>query len=129
MWAMRCGLVISLFLVTSELLAGAQTNLFSGSRGASRSVFGYDPTPDFIAFDSQYRHKHAKYADELRELQLELARQSANGRVTPCSRQIFLEARWLAFYSAQWERTERRLRELRELLARAADPPDARQQI
>src|SRR6266542_4542521 len=129
MWAMRCGLVISLFLVTSELLAGAQTNLFSGSRGASRSVFGYDPTPDFIAFDSQYRHKHAKYADELRELQLELARQTANGRVTPCSRQIFLEARWLTFYSAHWDRIERRLRELREMLARPADPPDAREQL
>ena len=44
-------------------------------------------------------------------------------------RQIFLEARWLVFYSAHWDRMARRLRELRELLARPADPPDAREQL
>src|SRR5689334_18846655 len=40
------------------------------SRGESRNVYGYDPTPDFIAFDPEYLAKHAKYARELRELQL-----------------------------------------------------------
>jgi hypothetical protein len=46
-----------------------------------------------IAFDPEYRARDAKYAQELRELQLELARQAANGCATPCSRHIFLEAR------------------------------------
>jgi hypothetical protein len=100
-----------------------------GSKGASRNLFGYDPTPDFIAFDPQYREKHAKYADELRELQLELVRQAAQGRATPCSRQIFLEARWLVFYSAHWDHIEGRLRDLRQMLDRSGDPPDAREQI
>ena len=99
------------------------------TRGESRNVFGYDPTPDFIAFDPDYRAKHAKYAQELRELQLELARQAANGRATPCSRQIFLEARWLVYYSAHWDHIERRLRDLREMLAKPADPSDAREQV
>src|SRR5215471_5004731 len=99
------------------------------SKGASRNLFGYDPTPDFIAFDPQYRQKHAKYAHELRELQLELARQAAQGRATPCSRQIFLEARWLVFYSARWEQIEDRLRALGEMLDRPADPAEAREQI
>jgi hypothetical protein len=105
------------------------TNPPVSARGASRSVFGYDPTPDFLAFDPQYLEKHAKYARELRDLQLELARQNAKGRATPCSRQIFLEARWLVYYSAHWAEIERRLNELRQMLAQPADPPDSREQI
>jgi len=101
----------------------------SAARRESRNVFGYDPTPDFLAFDPQYRIKHARFADELRELQLELARQTGQGRATPCSRQIFLEARWLVFYSAQWDRIERRLRDLRTLLNQPSDPSDAREQV
>src|SRR5258708_29656126 len=95
------------------------------SRGESRSVFGYDTTKDFLAFDPQYLEKRRQYTGELRELQLELARQTADGRATPCSRQIVLEARWLT-YSAQWQRVERRLHDLREMLARPADPAAAR---
>jgi hypothetical protein len=79
-------------------------------------------------FDPAYRLKHARYGDELRKLQLELARQTAAGRATPCSRQLFLEARWLVLYSAHWDRIERRLRDLREMLTRPSDPPGAREQ-
>src|SRR5882724_7216153 len=108
--------------------AQAQT-MSSISRGESRSMFGYDPTADFLVFDPQYRQKHAKYAEELRVLQLELARQTSKGRPTACSRQLFLEARWLVFYSAQWDRIEKRLQDLREMLARPSDPTDAREQV
>src|SRR5438445_11867302 len=108
---------------------GAESNPVSAQqRAVSRAVFGYDTTSDFLAFDPQYRQRHHQYAEELRTLQLELARQAATGRATPCSRQIFLEARWLVYYSAQWDRVERRLGALRELLARPADPPDGREQ-
>ena len=120
---------LTLFSLVNGLAADAHSSLASSSRGASRNLFGYDPTPDFIAFDPLYRQKHAKYAEELRVLQLELARQTANGRATPCSRQIFLEARWLVFYSAHWERIKQRLRDLRELLSQPADPPEAREQV
>jgi hypothetical protein len=106
-----------------------ETNVFVSPRGASRNVFGYDPTGDFVAFDPQYIQRHAKYARELRELQLELARQNAKGRATPCSRQIFLEARWLVYYSAHWDHIESRLRDLREMLNRPADPRDSREQL
>jgi hypothetical protein len=101
----------------------------SVSRGESRSVFGYDPTADFIAYDPQYREKHNHYVGELEVLQKELARQDANGRATPCSRQIFLEARWLTLYSAHWDQIDRRLRDLREMLQRPADPTDSREQV
>lgn len=122
-----------IFLFAGSLVVRAafadETNVFVSPRGASRNVFGYDPTPEFMAFDPHYREKHAKYARELRDLQLELARQSAKGRATPCSRQLFLEARWLVYYSAQWDRIDRRLHDLREMLSRPADPPDSREQI
>jgi hypothetical protein len=116
-------------LVIADFAVAGETNLLSSARGQSRGIFGYDPRPDFLALDPQYLQKHAKYASELDELQLELARQNAKGRATPCSRQIFLEARWLVYYSAQWTRIERRLRDLREMLNRPADPPNSREQI
>ena len=118
------------FLATAAVLSVLDTRAQTVpmSRGESRSVFGYDTTKDFTAFDPQYLEKRRQYTKELRELQLELARQTAAGRATPCSRQIFLEARWLT-YSAQWQRIERRLQDLREMLARPADPADARDQV
>lgn len=123
---MKRHLVVAAVVLALAALVRAQA---PPTRGESRSVYGYDPTADFVAFDPQYLRKHARYVRELRELQLELARQNAAGRATPCSRQIFLEARWLVFYSAHWDRIEKRLKDLRELLARPADPPDAREQV
>ncbi len=99
------------------------------TRGELRAKFGYDTRPDFIAYDLEYPAKHARCTEELAGLQEKLARQTAAGRATPCSRQLFLEARWLVFYSAHWDRIEERLRALREMLARPADPQDAREQI
>src|ERR1700752_3204486 len=97
---------LAMAAVLSALDAKAQTATMS--RGESRSIFGYDTTADFLAFDPQFLEKRRQYLKELRELQLDLARQTAGGRATPCARQIFLEARWLT-YSAQWQRIERRL--------------------
>jgi hypothetical protein len=123
------GIFATVVLLQANVPAADAPHAFSSvERGASRNVFGYDPTPEFIKFDPAYRQKHGRYADELRELQLELARQTAKGRPTPCSRQIFLEARWLVSYSAHWDQIERRLRDLREMLSRPSDPPDAREQ-
>jgi hypothetical protein len=118
-------------ILLQETGRGAEPARVTGGaqRGVSRNVFGYDPTADFVKFEPAYRQKHARYAQQLRELQLELARQTASGRATPCSRQIFLEARWLVYYSAQWDRIERRLADLRQMLNRPSDPPDTRQQI
>jgi hypothetical protein len=123
------GVLAALFLLPRCGSAAEVPQSFSSAeRAASRNVFGYDTTADFLKFDPDYRRKRAKYADELRDLQLELARQTAKGRPTPCSRQIFLEARWLVLYSAYWDRIERRLHDLREMLGRISDPPDAREQ-
>ena len=76
-------------------------------------MFGYDPTPELIAFDPQQRARRAKCYDALAGLQLELVRQTAPGRATPCSRQSFVEARWLVLYSVHREQIEHRLQYLR----------------
>ena len=109
--------------------SGAVGPSASGTRGALRSVFGYDPTPDFIAFDPNYRARHHKYREELDALQAEMVRQGRARRKTPCSRQVFLEARWLIGYTAHWSRIEERLATLRNLLAQPADPPGAEDQV
>jgi hypothetical protein len=114
-------------LVVSNAVARAADPL--GTRAQSRNEFGYDSAADMTVFDPEYPAKHGKYADELRKLQLELANQSSKGRATPCSRQIFLEARWLVFYSAHWDRIEKRLADLRAMLQQPRDPPDAREQV
>jgi hypothetical protein len=98
-------------------------------RGKSRAVFGYDTGSDFVAYEPRYWELRRKSSAELQALQLELAKQTRAGRATPCSRQIFLEARWLTYYSAHFDRIERRLSDLREMLARPADPEDARDQV
>lgn len=120
-------LVLSLALFGERCALAA--NLTSQERAASMSKFGYDTRPDFVAFDPEYRSKRNFYMAELEELQKELARQTANGRPTPCSTQLFLEARWLVLYSAHWDRMKERLDALREMLARSADPTDARDQV
>src|SRR5262249_50325387 len=116
--SLRVGLL--LLLLGNFAVSHVQNAISSTTRGESRSVFGYDPTPDFLIFDPEYRIKHARYARELRNLQLELARQTAKGRPTPCSRQLFLEARWLVYYSAHWDKIERHLADLRSMLAQSA---------
>jgi|SRR6516162_5876748 hypothetical protein len=130
-WPFSACLIAALLLQLRERTSAAESGQpFSAARrGLSRSVLGYDPTADFIKFDPEYLDKHRKYALQLRDLQLELARQASKGRPTPCSRQLFLEARWLVYYSAHWDGIEQRLNALREMLSRPEDPSDAREQI
>jgi hypothetical protein len=98
-------------------------------RGKSRAVFGYDTGPEFVEYEPRYWELRRKFSADLEELQLELAKQTRAGRATPCSRQIFLEVRWLTHYSAHFDRIERRMNDLRGMLARPADPEDAREQV
>jgi hypothetical protein len=128
-WRCRWLLAWTCWFSGACLAGGTSARFSSAERGAARNEFGYDPTEDFIAFDPGYRTRHAQCVQQLQELQTELARQAASGRATPCARQIFLEARWLVYYSAHWDRIDRRLRELRELLGQPADPAGARDQV
>jgi len=119
---LACGIALCYF-------CRSPAEMTADDRVKSRGKFGYDPLAEFIEFDPLYKTKHARYVSELEDLQRDLAQQSAKGRVTPCSRQLFLEARWLVFYSAHWDQMEERLGALREMLARPADPSDAREQV
>ncbi len=102
----------------------------SGTRSRSEAwgVFGYDPAADFRAYDPQYRPKINKCKDELEQLRQEMFRQAKSGRKTPCARQIYVEAHWLVQYTANFDRIEKRLQALRDLLKQSADPPEAKEQ-
>ena len=86
--------------------------------------FGYDPRPDFVAFDPHYRERHDQFSRELDALQADMIRQQREGRKTFCTRQIFLECRWLVYHTADDQKTRRRLDDLRRVLAAGADPHD-----
>jgi hypothetical protein len=118
-------------LFTLWLLAAARPSLAVDSldRVKSRDVFGYDPKEEFRQYDPDYPAKHHRYVEQLETLQRELALLSSKGRATPCSRQLFLEARWLVFYSAHWAEIEERLAALRDMLAQPSDPAHAREQV
>jgi len=93
------------------------------TRGQSRAVFGYDTNADFLGFNPRFRQLHRQYSTELTRLQRALAQQNRAGRTRPCARQIFLEARWLVYYTADFVRIKQRLEALRALLRQPHDPP------
>src|SRR5258708_28077645 len=84
-------------------------------RGES-APFGYDVRADFLAFDPQYRDRINKYKDELDRLQQEMTNQARAGRKTTCLRQIFVEAHWLVYYTANYEKIDKRINDLRDML-------------
>jgi hypothetical protein len=98
------------------------------SRSEAWSVFGYDPSADFRAFDPQYRDKINRYKDELERLRQEMFHQASAGRKTPCARQVYVEAKWLIQYTADFDRIDKRLQALRDLLKQPHDPPEAKEQ-
>src|SRR5437868_3750263 len=63
-------------------------------------AFGYDAHQDFAAYDPHYRDEHDKLSKELESLHADLIRQQKAGRKTYCSRQVYLECRWLVYYTA-----------------------------
>ena len=85
-------------------------------------AFGYDTHRDFVAFDPHYRQTHDRLSKELEGLHAEMIRQQRNGRKTFCARQIFLEARWLVYYTADYKRAQERMNDLRRVLAAKSDP-------
>lgn len=94
--------------------------------GAAAPV-GYDPAADFEAHIPGYRAKRQAYREELDRLRDEMAAQQRRGRKVPCTRQVLLETHWLVGYTADFNRIERKLADLRARLAAAADPHDGGQ--
>jgi hypothetical protein len=84
--------------------------------------YGYDPRPDFEAFNPQYRALRRKYHDEWRRLKEELIAQERNGRHTGCSRQVLAEAKWLVLSTARFDEAQKRLDFLRRMLNARRDP-------
>jgi hypothetical protein len=89
--------------------------------------FGYNPRPDFIRFDASYRDKKNAASDRLQKLQGEMVRQQRQGRKTRCLRQVFMEARWLVYDTADWARINAKLDDFEARLRAPKDPHDGSQ--
>lgn len=89
--------------------------------------YGYDPRPDLEAREPRYRERKRALQAEWDRLKADLIGQQRRGRPTHCSRQVLAEAKWLIFSTTDFDRAERRLRDLRARLDAAAEPHDGRQ--
>jgi hypothetical protein len=91
-------------------------------KAGDRPAFGYDPRADFRAFDPRYRDKKNAAYERLRKLQAEMIAQQRKGRKTACTRQVFMEARWLVHDTADWPRVDRVLDDFERRLKAPHDP-------
>lgn len=58
----------------------------------------------FVRYDPDYRQHRQQYGAQLAALGNRLAQIEAQGRELHCSRQIYLEAKWLHRYTAHWDK-------------------------
>src|SRR5215469_179027 len=71
---------------------------------------------DFIRFDSHYVQHRDQLGLRLDGLGRQLAELQASGNEMECSNEIYLEAKWLLRYTAEWRRLENRLDDLEKSL-------------
>jgi len=70
-------------------------------------------TEQFIEYDPDYLVNYEKYGALLEESSSQLAELEAQGHQLDCSKQIFLEAKWLHRYTAHWEELDDKLKRLK----------------
>lgn len=116
----------SVGLAAVILLAG-WAELSRGEQTAPHRGFGYDVHDDFVAFDPHFKSEHDELSKALEAAHAEMIRQQKNGRKTFCTRQIYLEAHWLVYYTADAVRASRRIDDLRRMLDAPSDPNDREQ--
>jgi hypothetical protein len=87
---LRCGVLVVLgCLLGGAAEAGEQTRALIEEQ--------------FVRYDPDYHAHRKKYGARLAALGKRLAELEAQGRKLQCSKQIFLEAKWLHRYTAHWE--------------------------
>ena len=71
-------------------------------------------TREFVRYDPNYKANRQARESKLTDLARSLFALEAQGRNMACSHQIYLEAKWLVEYTADWTRADRRLKALAE---------------
>lgn len=87
-----------------------------------RPAYAYDPTPDFIAFNPDYKQLKRKYRNEYELLKKRANDAEEKGRDTNCTKQVLDEVKWLLNYTADFPHLEKRLAHLRAMLDAPKDP-------
>jgi hypothetical protein len=70
----------------------------------------------FEIYDPDYQRHHEHYGERLETISRTIAAAAANGRTLECSQQMFLEAKWLYGYTANWDRLEDKLKRIEQSL-------------
>ena len=71
---------------------------------------------DFVRYDPNYKTNRQARESKLADLARSFVALQEQGHNMSCSHQIYLEAKWLVEYTADWARTDRRLEALAESL-------------
>lgn len=103
--------------LASPLASAVADDLGAFSFGARfRSLGGSDVETlierDFIAYDANYLERKTEFGQPLHDLARRLTAKQMAGNDMACSNQIFVEAKWLYHYTADWPRLDRQLRRL-----------------
>ncbi len=91
--------------------------LFIASSASSYTIYadeGFAEIIDaqFVRYDPDYHTHYKQYGARLDALASTLAELEAQGRRLYCSKQIFLEAKWLHRYTAHWDKLDDKLKRL-----------------
>jgi hypothetical protein len=106
--------VATVELPAAELPAPGDAALISGNDIKTLVV------QEFTRFDPHYLDDRERLGNRLDALGRRLAELQAAGNQMECSNEIYLEARWLRQYTADWDGLERRLVDM----AKSLDQPD-----
>ncbi len=109
---MRLRLAFLMAVLWPALAPAAAAQDDAGLEAALAVDFESLRAADFRAFDPQYETNKALRKKRFRELEKRLLDAQAAGRDLPCSDQIYIEAKWLFGYTADWPRLDRRLSDL-----------------
>src|SRR5215472_7537693 len=106
--------VATVELPAAELPAPGEAMLISGNDIKTLVV------QEFTRFDPHYLDNRERLGNRLDASGRQLAELQAAGNEMECSNEIYLEAKWLRQYTAEWDGLERRLVDL----AKSLDQPD-----
>src|SRR5262249_52781133 len=101
--AILCLGIQSVSLLADEYPDPGETKLLRGTEVKALVL------RDFIRFDSRYVGHREQFGHRLDTLARQLAALQAAGNEMECSNEIYLEAKWLHRYTADWDSLEKRL--------------------
>jgi hypothetical protein len=97
------------------LLAAIFSALLLGHERDNQDASPFVPREEFVKFDPKYRANIAERKDLLRSLQQELFAKASHGS-SACSREIYVEAQWLTYYTCDYKAIDAQIERLKQVV-------------